>query len=147
LIHICSPSSRRKCLITCLATHSLMCLTIIDAHTGKLDRHLATDVPPMAYVHLRPSISHGTAIALAKSEGHTLRKGRNVRKCNKHILDALDLACRLTILADEGETDAQDDSCVVLYGVIRDCAYKIRKLAEQERDAHIARGIWDSNSS
>lgn len=70
-----------------------------------------------------------------------------MRRCNRHILDALELARRLTILADEGETDAQDDSCVVLYGVIRDCAYKIRNSAEQERDAHIARGIWDDNSS
>ena len=66
-----------------------------------------------------------------------------MRKCNEHILEALELARRLTILADEGEEAAEDDSCLVLYGMIRDCAYRIRQQAESERKAHIARGIWD----
>ena len=66
-----------------------------------------------------------------------------MRGPNQHILEALELARRLTILADEGESGAEDDSCRVLYGQIRDCAYKIRRLAEREREAHIARGIWD----
>ena len=68
-------------------------------------------------------------------------------KCNEHILDALELARRLTILADEGESDAEDDSCVVLYGVVRDCAYNIRRNAEKEREAHMARGVWDNHST
>ena len=67
----------------------------------------------------------------------------SVRGCNQHILEALELARRLTILADEGEAAAEDDSCMVLYGQIRDCAYALRRLAEREREAHIARGIWD----
>ena len=62
-----------------------------------------------------------------------------VEKCNHNILKALELARRLTILADEGEVDAKDDSCAVLYGVIRDCGYKIRRQAERERQAHVAR--------
>ena len=66
-----------------------------------------------------------------------------MRGPNQHILEALELARRLTILADEGESGAEDDSCRVLYGQIRDCAYTIRRLAEREREAHIARGIWD----
>ncbi len=66
-----------------------------------------------------------------------------MRKCNQHILAALELARKLTILADEGETDAEDNSCVVLYGIIRDCAYKIRQQAEHERELHVARGMWD----
>lgn len=72
---------------------------------------------------------------------------KNVHKCNRHILDVLELSRQLIIVADEGERDAEDDSCVVLYGVVRDCAYRMRCRAEQEREAHIARGIWDSNSS
>ncbi len=64
-------------------------------------------------------------------------------KCTKNILEALEIARRLTILADEGEAAAQDNSCIVLYSVIRDSAYKIRHQAEQERDVHIARGVWD----
>lgn len=66
-----------------------------------------------------------------------------MRKCNQHIIDAMELARKLTILADEGETDAEDNSCVVLYGIIRDCAYKIRQQAEHERELHVARGRWD----
>ena len=66
-----------------------------------------------------------------------------VRKCNQHIIDALELARELTIVADEGEIDAEDDSCVVLYGIIRDCAYKIRQQAENEKKSHVAKGTWD----
>ena len=70
-----------------------------------------------------------------------------MRKCNKHIFDALELSRKLTIIADEGERDAEDDSCVVLYGIIRDCAYKIRRRAEGEREKHITRGIWYDDSN
>lgn len=66
-----------------------------------------------------------------------------MRNCNRHIVEALELARRLTILSDEGEADAEDDSCVLLYGIIRDCAYKIRLQAQQEREEHIAHGRWD----
>jgi len=62
--------------------------------------------------------------------------------CNRHIKQALELARKLTILADDGEGASTDDGCVVLHGVIRDCAYKIRAQAERERDLHKARGLW-----
>ena len=67
-----------------------------------------------------------------------------MRECNRHIVEALELAREMTILADEGEAAAKDDGCVVLYGVVRDCAYKIRIRAEREREAHAARGVWAS---
>ena len=47
------------------------------------------------------------------------------------------------ILADEGEANSRDDGCVVLYSVVRDCAYRIRAEAEREREAHKARGVWE----
>lgn len=62
--------------------------------------------------------------------------------CNRNIKESLEEARRLTILADEGEAGSDDDGCIVLYGVIRDCAYKIRAEAERERDAHKVRGVW-----
>ncbi len=71
------------------------------------------------------------------------KRGATVRKCNQHIIEALELARMLTILADEGEIDAEDDSCSVLYCIIRDAAYKIRLQAENEREAHQKHGIWD----
>lgn len=63
--------------------------------------------------------------------------------CNRHIRKALEIARKLTVLADEGEAKSEDDGCVLLYSVIRDCAYKIRTQAERERDAHRAMGAWE----
>ncbi len=56
--------------------------------------------------------------------------------CSKNIRKALDLARHLVILADKGEAHCKDDGCVALYGVIRDCAYKIRDSAERELKIH-----------
>ena len=49
----------------------------------------------------------------------------------------------MIILADDGDMDSEDDGCRVLYGVIRDCAYKIRAQAEREREEHRKKGTWD----
>ena len=62
--------------------------------------------------------------------------------CNAHILDVLESARQLIILADEAEAHSRDDGCVVLYGVVRDCAHKMRLEANRERDAHKAAGRW-----
>jgi hypothetical protein len=43
-------------------------------------------------------------------------------------------------LADQGDAVRQDVGCGVLYGVLRDSAYRIKKLAEVERDAHLRKG-------
>ena len=63
--------------------------------------------------------------------------------CNRHIREALEISRRLTILADQGEASSRDDGCAVLYGVVRDCAYKIKARAERERDVHKVLGIWE----
>ena len=61
---------------------------------------------------------------------------------NDHIREALEIARKLTLLADNGEADSVDDGCIVLYSVIRDCSYEIRSRAEREREIHQARGMW-----
>lgn len=66
---------------------------------------------------------------------------------NKNLKRALEISRQLTILADEGEASSKDDGCVVLYGVIRDCAYKIKGRAEREREVHKVLGIWDEGES
>jgi hypothetical protein len=48
----------------------------------------------------------------------------------------------MIVLSDQGGADSMDDSCIMLYGVVRDSAYKIRQLAENEREAHKAKGEW-----
>jgi hypothetical protein len=45
-------------------------------------------------------------------------------------------------LADRGDKDREDTGCGVLYGVLRDSAYKILQLAEQEKEHHKAKGWW-----
>lgn len=65
-----------------------------------------------------------------------------MRKCDKNIRRTLDLVERMTEIADEGDMDREDSGCGVLYGVLRDSAYKIRKLAEEEREAHVRKGWW-----
>jgi len=63
------------------------------------------------------------------------------RTCNNHIKQALEEARTLIILADEGEANSRDDGCVLLYSVVRDCAYKIRTQAEREKKVHEENGI------
>jgi len=65
-----------------------------------------------------------------------------VRPCNLHILKTLELAEEMIHLADRGEADREDNGCGILYGVLRDSAYKLKKLAEEERRSHIRKGWW-----
>ncbi len=46
-------------------------------------------------------------------------------------------------LAEQGDRDRDDDSCGIVYGVLRDAAYRIRKLAEEECEKHRRAGKWD----
>jgi hypothetical protein len=45
-------------------------------------------------------------------------------------------------LADQGDADREDNGCGILYGVLRDSAYKLKKLAEEEKQNHINKGWW-----
>ena len=62
---------------------------------------------------------------------------------NQNILTALRAARQLTLLADEGEAEATDDSARALFCEIRDCAYRIRARAERERDLRKRSGVWE----
>ncbi len=47
------------------------------------------------------------------------------------------------LLADRGDETRDDPSCGVLYGTLRDAAYKLRHLAEEEIQVHKSAGHWD----
>jgi hypothetical protein len=49
----------------------------------------------------------------------------------------------MMLLADRGDETRRDISCGVLYGTLRDTAYKLRNLAEQEIQVHKTTGLWD----
>ena len=68
-----------------------------------------------------------------------------IRPCNKNIIKVLRLSRDMMLLADRGDESRQDRSCGVLYGTLRDSAYKLRNLAEQEIDIHKDAGLWDSD--
>lgn len=63
-----------------------------------------------------------------------------MKECDRVIMKTLDLVRAMIELADYGDAVREDDGCGVLYGVLRDSAFRIRKLAEKEREAHIRKG-------
>jgi hypothetical protein len=62
---------------------------------------------------------------------------------NENLVKIIRLSREMLALADEGDRDRNDDSCGIIFGILRDSAYRLRKLAEQECDAHRAAGKWD----
>jgi hypothetical protein len=65
-----------------------------------------------------------------------------VRPCNLHIAKTLKLVEDMIDLADHGDSDREDNGCGILYGILRDSAYKLKKLAEEEKANHIRKGWW-----
>ena len=65
------------------------------------------------------------------------------KPCNKNILKVLRISRDMMLLADRGDQSREDRSCGVLYGTLRDSAYKLRSLAEQEINLHKDTGLWD----
>ena len=65
-----------------------------------------------------------------------------MRPCDESLKRTFELAKNMLDLADEGDEVREDAGCGVLYGVLRDSAFKIKLLAEAEKDAHIKKGWW-----
>jgi hypothetical protein len=65
-----------------------------------------------------------------------------LRRCDRHIVKTLQLTERMLELAELGDAHREDTGCGILYGVLRDSAYKLKKLAEQEKAAHVRKGLW-----
>ena len=65
-----------------------------------------------------------------------------MRPCNRIINKTIALAEQMAKIADDGDYAREDANCGVLYGILRDAAFKIRKLAEEEREAHKRKGWW-----
>lgn len=63
-----------------------------------------------------------------------------------YLRRAVGIAKDMKVLADEGEQQAPDNGCAVLFGVIRDCAYRIQGRAEDEEEVHRTMGNWGRNA-
>jgi hypothetical protein len=71
---------------------------------------------------------------------NTQKKVALTRPCDENLKRVLRLTREMLALADEGDRDRADDSCGILYGVLRDAAYRIRSLSEEEIQRHHNRG-------
>ena len=65
-----------------------------------------------------------------------------MKSCDRNILKILRLTDEMIALADQGDADREDVGCGVLYGMLRDSAYKLKKMAEEEKRAHQEKGWW-----
>jgi hypothetical protein len=68
-----------------------------------------------------------------------------VKPCDRNIFRTIQLSQEMIHLADQGDEEREDTGCGVLYGVLRDSAYKILKLAEEEKQRHQAKGWWSQD--
>jgi hypothetical protein len=65
-----------------------------------------------------------------------------LKPCDRNILKILNLAEEMIALADRGDADREDVGCGVLYGVLRDTAYKLKRMATEEKRSHQEKGWW-----
>ena len=65
-----------------------------------------------------------------------------MKSCNENIQKTLKLVDEMIELSNAGDADREDVGCGILYGILRDSAYKIKKTAEAERQAHVKKGSW-----
>ena len=62
-----------------------------------------------------------------------------MKSCDENISKTIDMAEDMIRLADQGDADREDTGCGILYGVLRDSAYKLKKMAETEKRNHRAK--------
>ena len=67
---------------------------------------------------------------------------RFIKPCDRNIYDTLELVERMIALADNGDAEREDVGCGVLYGYLRDTAFKLKKMAEKEKRVHLRKGWW-----
>jgi hypothetical protein len=83
---------------------------------------------------------YGMSIAVCLSnyysnrcEGKTMDSYAYAKCTNKKAMtEAMKLAEKLLRMAEKGVPTCNDDCCLLLYGVIRDCGYKIQRTVEEE---------------
>jgi hypothetical protein len=66
----------------------------------------------------------------------------SVKPCDENIKKTLELAQDMIKIADMGDEHREDVGCGVLFGIVRDSAFKIIKLAEEEKQKHMEKGWW-----
>jgi osmotically-inducible protein OsmY len=57
-------------------------------------------------------------------------------KIGLQILSIQEIADRMIAISEHGFATCDDDGCLLLNGMVRECAYRLRDAAERERQAH-----------
>jgi hypothetical protein len=65
-----------------------------------------------------------------------------LKPCTENIKKTIALADQMIELSEAGDANREDVGCGILYGILRDSAYKIKKIAEAEKMAHTKKGSW-----
>lgn len=52
------------------------------------------------------------------------------------IRSIIELADRMIVISEQGFVSCDDDGCLLLNGMVRESAYRLRDAAEQERKVH-----------
>jgi len=75
--------------------------------------------------------------------GEKMKEKTMSQPYNDNLRRVLQLSREMLAVADEGDRDRDDASCGILYGILRDMAYRLRKLAEEECQKHKNSEKWD----
>ncbi|MFZ1986227.1 MAG: hypothetical protein WAU91_17575 [Desulfatitalea sp.] len=65
-----------------------------------------------------------------------------MKPCDRNIQQTIHLTQEMLRLADQGDVDREDTGCGILYGMLRDAAYKLWRMAEEEKQRHQEKGWW-----
>ena len=65
-----------------------------------------------------------------------------MKPCDENIKKTLELVKNMISLAEKGDAEKEDTGCGILYEVMFDLAYKIKQIAEAEKEKHIKKGLW-----
>ena len=65
-----------------------------------------------------------------------------MKPCDQNIKKTLEITEAMIKLAVKGDREREDNGCGILYGILLDSAYKIKKIAEEEKQAHKNKGWW-----
>ena len=70
-----------------------------------------------------------------------------MKKCDLNIIQTLLIVEEMLKLAEQGDDEREDTGCGIMYGMLRDSAYKIGQLAEKEKQALLNKGWWDESQN
>jgi hypothetical protein len=69
-----------------------------------------------------------------------------MKPCDKNIESALQITDQMIKLAELGNAEREDTGCGILYGMLLDSAYKLKRLAEKEKGNHLNKNWWKTGN-